>query len=192
MKLTKVISTAIDKGKQIVKILGFGSADVQTVFTIQPFGIDGNPVKGYRAIYADTASKEDKVLIGVIFENALADVGELRLHSEDADGAEMASIHLKNNGDIKMAANAAATLNALADGNLELNGNADFIARFSELKNGFDQLKSDFNTFINTQYNVHVHTGVTTGAGSSAVTPQLGSPSSASIDGSKVDNVKTN
>lgn len=191
MKLTKIISTAIEKSKLIIKILGFGSADIQTVFYVQPFGIDGNPVPGYRAIFADTASREDKILIGVIFENAITDIGELRLHSEDADGNEKASLHLKNTGEVEMIANANATLILKDDGIIEINGNADFMARFSELKNGFDQLKQDFNNLI-TAYNAHVHPGVTAGGASTLVTPSQGTSSTASIDDSKIDNVKTN
>ena len=191
MKLSKIISTAIEKSKLIIKILGYGSADVQTVYTIQPFGIDGNPVPGYRGIFADTSSKEDKILIGVLFENAMADIGELRLHSEDANGNEMASLHFKNTGEVELIANGSATLIAKDDGTIEINGNADNMVRYSELKTGFDQLKQDFNNFI-TIYNAHVHPGVTSGSASTSPPPVSGSSSGASINASKIDNVKTN
>lgn len=42
---------------------------------------------------------------------------------------------------------------------VELNGNTNFAVKYTELKTAFDQLKSDLNS--------HVHTGVTTGGGSS-------------------------
>jgi len=61
----------------------------------------------------------------------------------------------------------------LDDGIIELNGNNDFAVRFNALKTGFDNLVSDHNT--------HTH-------------PANGSPpsvlSTASIDSSKVDEVK--
>jgi len=191
MKISKIISTSIEKGKQIIKILGYGAKDVQTVFNVQPFGIDSRPVAKYRGIYADTASKEEKILIGVIFENAEALEGETRLHSEDSDQQEMASVYLKANGDIELTRNASSTIILKENGDIEINGNGDNMVRFSDLKSGFDTLKEDFNNFITT-FNSHVHAGVTPGGGSTAITPTPGSTSTADIDDSKIDNIKTN
>lgn len=47
-----------------------------------------------------------------------------------------------------------------------------------------NQLRSDFNTFVTVKYNLHKHTGVTTGPGSSAVADVLGSATSA-VDANK-------
>lgn len=173
MKLSKIISSAIEKGKLIVKILGYGANDVQTVFNIQPFGIDSRPVKGYRGIYADTASKEEKILIGVILESAIAEEGEIRFHSEDADKAEQAYLYLT------------------AGGELHLNGDADNAVRYSELETAFNELRDDFNNFI-TLYNAHVHPGVTSGSASTSPPPVSGSSSAADVSGAKIDNVLTN
>jgi phage gp45-like len=65
-----------------------------------------------------------------------------------------------------------AIITLLNTGNIEINGNSDFAVAFNDLKAGFDQLKSDFNT--------HVHA-------SNGVPPTI--LSTASIDGSKVSNV---
>ena len=53
------------------------------------------------------------------------------------------------------------------------NEGTDFLAKFNELKSGFDQLVGDFNA--------HVHTGT-------GVVPTV--PSTASIDDAKIDNMK--
>ena len=69
-------------------------------------------------------------------------------------------------------------------GNVEINGSADFAVAFNDLKTGFDQLRSDFNTFAST----HVHPGVTSGGASTGAA--VTTPSTASIDASKVSTVK--
>lgn len=60
------------------------------------------------------------------------------------------------------------------DGTLELGGSTKHMTRFEELKTGFDQLRTDFNA--------HVHA-------SNGVPPTT--PSTASIDDSKIDEIKT-
>ena len=67
----------------------------------------------------------------------------------------------------------------------------DFIARFNELKAGHDQLKSDLNSFITT-YNLHTHIVTTpdTINGTAAPTISTGSPSTASIDNAKIENIE--
>lgn len=197
MRLTKIISSVIKKGITVIKVLGYGSKDVQNVTNIAPFGIDANPLPGYRGIYADTGSKEDKVLIGVIFEDAIAQPGELRLHSENDSGDEVASFYLKKDGKVEANSVDDHTINtdkniSLNSGeDIKLNGDSDNMMRYTNMKNAFDTLKNDFNNFL-TAYNAHVHTGVTTGGGSSGPPPTPGTPSSADMSSAKIDNVKTN
>lgn len=190
--LTKIISTAIEKGKLIIKILGYGSADVKTVNNILPFGIDSRPIKNYRAIYASTGSKEDKFLIGVLFENSIVEEGEIRFHAEDKDGNEVSFASFKNNGDIELKSKNSAYIKLVNDGNIEVNGSADFLVRFSKLEEGFNNFKQDMNNFITTVFNTHVHPGVTSGGASTGPSPTPGTASSATISASKIDNLKTN
>ena len=68
-------------------------------------------------------------------------------------------------------------------------GATDFAVAYTDLKTAFDQLKQDLNTLINL-YNFHVHSGVTTGPGSTGTTPSVGTPSSADMTAAKVDKVK--
>ena len=169
MILSKIISTAIVKGLLKVKVLGLGSSDVKTVFNLLPFGIDSNPSKDYRAIYADTGINGEKVLLGVLNKQILAEAGEIRIFSE-IEGEIATFIHLKKNGKI------------------ELGGDSNFIAKFNELKTGFDQLKGDLNSHIQ-NYNSHVHPGVTAGGASTAVTVSTSTESEADIDEAKNDNL---
>lgn len=75
------------------------------------------------------------------------------------------------------------------DGTLEINGNTDFAVAFNNLKTAFDQLKSDHDALLN-EYKLHVHAGVTTGAGSTSAAGSSLLPSSADIDPAKVSTVK--
>jgi hypothetical protein len=87
--------------------------------------------------------------------------GATKIYATDADGAEKGS-HLLD-----------------SDGTHIFNEGEDFAVRFSALKTAFDELQSKFNS--------HVHSGVSTGGGSSAVTP---TPSTADISGAKVEEIQ--
>lgn len=63
-------------------------------------------------------------------------------------------------------------------GNIELNGNSDFVTAFTDMKVAFDQLVSDFN--------LHTHGGVQSGASSTLIPI----PSTADMSGAKVDTIK--
>lgn len=127
MRITKIISTAIVKSRLIIKVLGLGSKDIQTVYNITPFGIDSNPVSGLRAIWARTESMEDRILLGVLFEHAIAATGEIRLYSTNENGTIVFSLHLKN------------------DGTCEFGGNADNLVRYSKLNDGLQSTKTGIN-----------------------------------------------
>lgn len=164
MKISKVISTIIENGYNIVKILRLGESDVQTGYNVQPYGIDGNIPAGYRAIFSDTGNRGDKIIIGVINTKALAQVGELRLHSEKADSSESFVIHLKN------------------DGTCEIGGSSDNLVRFSKLEEAFNELKEKFNTFAQ---------NYSPGGPSSQGLPASIQPSNADISGAKINEIKT-
>ena len=150
-----------------------GKSDVQETEQIGPHGFDSNPVKDMVAIYAPTLQQGEPVILGYINKNHFElDPGESVMYSTNNDGDPQTHIKM------------------LIDGTMEIGGDADFMVRFNELKTGFDQLKTDFNNHL-TNYNTHVHPGVVVGPGSSAVTPSVSTPSSASIDNSKIEEIKT-
>jgi hypothetical protein len=168
----KVISNAIESGFRKIKIRRYGNDDLQTPAQSTPFGIDSAPPKGMIAVYAETHKKGKPVIIGYLNKSLLAADGETRIFSLQANGTLATFIWLK------------------ADGTMQIGGNTKNMVRFQELESGFNQLKADFNSFITT-YNSHVHSGVTTGGGSSGPTAGSGSQSSASIAGAKINEIKT-
>jgi len=64
----------------------------------------------------------------------------------------------------------------------------DYMARFNELKAGFDELKSDYNNFVTATYNLHQHP--TAAAGPPTPPTITGSSSTASIDNAKIDDIE--
>lgn len=175
MNLSKVVST--DFGnlvRRVIKVIVNGRADVRTAREVAPYGVDSNPVAGMIAVYSPTAVKGKAVIIGYLNVNQLADVGEFRAYSTDAGGNLKMYTWLKN------------------DGTMEIGGDAGNLTRFQELETGFNALKDDLNDLVNA-FNSHMHATAATGP---PVTPTPGTgipatPSTASIAGAKINEIKT-
>lgn len=123
-----------------------------------PPGDDSPPLADDKAFIVKKDGAGLYVVLGTLMVSEGANPGEKILFSRDSYGVTQAKIYLKN------------------DGTIEINGNADFAVAFNDLKTGFDQLVTDFNT--------HVHVE----SGGSTAPPTT--PSAASIDTSKVTGVK--
>lgn len=172
MQLTRVISTELnDLGRRLIKVLRYGKSDVQTPLQALPHGIDSNPVKDWLAVYSETTEKGKPVIIGYINPDQLAEVGGTRLYSTDSDGAVQFAIYLR------------------ADGTCEVGGDTDNMVRYSELETAFNELRDDFNNFVNLTYNLHQHPTAAIGAPSNPTV--TGQQSSADISGAKINEIKT-
>ena len=126
--LTNVLSTTLDAVKRrLTKVRVLGLNDIRTAFEAAPFGTDANPIKDMRAVYAETASKGDRVIVGYINKNQLALQGEHRLYSTDANGNLQTWIWMHN------------------DGTIEIGGNANHFTQYEAMKAAFDLLKTDLN-----------------------------------------------
>jgi len=163
VKISKIISSTIDKGRRILKILRLGKEDIQTSYESSPFGIDSNPTKDMIAIQMETAERGKTVIVGYINVNQIADVGELRLYSTNSQGVEQGYLYLKN------------------DGNLELNGNVDNAMKFIPM-----------NTALQNQVLLINAELVKIAAGLNAIVPgsYVPTPITLDITGAKVDTVK--
>ncbi len=177
MQLVTVISNEVDAlFQRIIKFRRFGKSDVQTSPQVAPYGTDSNPIKDMIAVYSATSEKGETVIIGYLNKNQLADIGEHRTFSTDEDGNVQFFVWLKN------------------DGTLQLGGDSKHLARFEELKSGFDQLKDDLNDMKN-KWNAFTLAYVQGGPSSVGTPPTLAGQdsqvSTASIDDSKIDEIKT-
>ena len=175
-KITKVISTQEDAEiRRLIKVLGLGTDDVQEVFQAAPYGDDSNPIKNMVAVMSETNDSGESVIVGYINKNQIAKAGEKRIFSTDSNGNVKMSLYLKN------------------DGNAEFGGNSDNLVRFSPLDSGYLALRSDLNAFISV-FNAHIHPfiGLAVGVpGATTPTATPGAPSSASISGAKIDEIKS-
>lgn len=182
LQLIKIISTEVDRvNRRVAKFLRYGKNDTQTSLQAAPPGVDANPIRDMIAVYAPTSEKGDTVVIGYINKNQVAEPGEHRIFSTDASGVVKASLHLKANGVI-----------VITGESIEFLGDAKTLAKFEELKDGFDQLKDDLNNHIQ-NWNTFA-AAYTPGSSSSVGTPptvQTSDPSSASVDDSQAENLKT-
>lgn len=138
---TRILLTSFDSTlRRVVKVLRLGSSDAKTAKEILPFGFDSNPLKNMVAIYAETSSKGGNVIIGYLNINQLAQIGESRMFSTDAQGNLKTWIWLHT------------------DGSIELAGKANHLAQFEGLQKAFNQLLSDFNAHVHTANNTPIAT----------------------------------
>lgn len=165
MILVKILSSALDDlQRRIPKFKRFGNSDVQTSFESGPYGIDSSPIKDMVAVYSETGEKGKTVIVGYINKNQLADVGETRLFSTDAQGVLKSYAWLKN------------------DGTIEFNGNENNLVRYTPLNSGLEAQKELINIEL-----------AKIAAAINAIVPLSYTPTPITIDisTSKVDELKT-
>ncbi len=170
MNLTKFVSSSIEEGRRILKVLRLGRSDVQTANEAVAFGIDSVPLRDLRAIYANTGQSGTNVIIGYISLSQVSVEGETRLYALDpSSGNKSIDIILRT------------------DGTMEVGGDADFMVRYSALETAYNELRDDFNSFIST-YNSHTHPAP---GGTTSPATQTGSTSAGDITGARIDEIKT-
>jgi hypothetical protein len=140
--VTKILSTSVDSLKRrVLKVLlngrvENGTGDVRQPLQSASFGVDSNPTEDKVGIYARSQTNGKYYIIGVINTASLAEVGETRLFSTDANGQLKFNIWLKNNGE-----GLIGTSDEPAD-------YTNFAVRFNELKQEFNKLKADHNELV--------------------------------------------
>lgn len=159
-----------------LEINSMGINDRRKYFILAPFGTAYNPPINTRVLTIPSENNDFNFSIGVLNKITSEGLGkgDRAIFSTSEDGSEIKSfIKFRN------------------DGTMEQNGDSDFLAGYTKLKEGFDQLLSDHNDLV-TAFNTHMHATAATGP---PVIPTPGSgipatPSTASIDSSKKDNLK--
>ncbi len=162
--------------------------DVRTVELFPGAGVDFNPANDCRV---EVVEANGVKITGIISDDISpeSDPGEYEIYSTDNPAVvKKAKIKLSSNGDITITAFTGAKIEVKASGDIVLNDGTDTAVKFSELETAFNQLKDDFDDFINTVYNLHNHPTALVGPVS---TPSVtGSPSTADISAAEVPEVK--
>lgn len=128
MNVVNIISSAFDSAKRrVLKFYRLGKSDVRTAYDASPYGFDGNPIKNMRAIYSETGTVGEQVIIGYINKNLLAAPGESRMFSTDDSGNLKMFIWLKK------------------DGTMQLGGAADNAVRYAALNTALQAEKDLIN-----------------------------------------------
>ena len=177
VQIGKVVGSALgtnrdsDETVMLLQVEVSDADDVQTVELHRGAGVDFNPPEG--SIVALVNGGNAWQIAATTNDNVGPDgldEGAYEIYSS-ASGAKAAKVNLDPGGDVT------------------INDGTKSAVSFPQLKAQFDQLTSDFNSLVNL-YNAHVHPGVTTGPGSTAVTVSLGSVSTASVDAAESDTIK--
>lgn len=127
-KIGTVVSSKVQDGKRVVKMVVLGKDDVQEIPQVAPHGIDSAPPKGVKALHVETLQRGASVSAGYINKEQQVNAGEIRISSTDADGNEQTFIYLHDNGDIS------------------IGGTSDNMVRYSPLNSGLQAFKNQVQT----------------------------------------------
>jgi hypothetical protein len=117
MNWSKYFSSVLDSfGHRLLKVSGYGTA---TADQVAPFGDDSCPVQGMDAIYCETDTDEQPLIMGYVNTNCLAGEGEKRFFSikKNEDGSYSQAFYTWMK----------------ADGTYEIGGNTDNLIRYTAL-----------------------------------------------------------
>lgn len=150
----------------------------QKVMVLTPYGLCSNPSDESLAIAFN---------INGVAANTVAMIddpknrkknlakGEVALYNYETESV----VYLKEDNSIEVESASGAKITLTATGNIELNGNSDFVTAFTDMKTAFDLAIAAINN--------HTHSDVTTGSGTSGT---ISTPVLISMDAAKVDTVK--
>lgn len=173
-----------------------GSGTNAQFSSVEEFAGDQRPVQIFGPCNEDFAPPENcktiniplgrgrGFLVSVAYHNQLitpvALPGERLIYSTNQAGdTVMAKVFLKQDGTLVIE-NSSGCVELAPSGNILLNGDADSVTAFTDMKTAFDQLITDFNNLVSA-YNGHGHTP--------AVVPQ-GVPTTADMTAAEVTDVK--
>ena len=178
INLATTISNTIKNGFRTIKSKTLGQ-NTATGETVTQGGIDFNPLKNMKAVYATTSNSSEPVCIGYLNKSIIDDLeqGEIAFYSTDGKTP-------------------SAFIKARKDGNIEINGDADNAIGFIPLNSSWTELITEINAFI-TIFNAHVHPVPTASAlsippaiGTTAITSTPATLATTTITSAKVDSVK--
>lgn len=147
--------------------------DVQTVEWIGKQGEDDGVILNSTVLIVPVGSTKYAFALDDGIEPVAAD-GEKKLYSIDS-GAKAAEINLDKTGDIEIKAKTGGNINLKEAGELELNGNNDFLISFTQLQT----ILSQFATAINVELAKYV-----------LITPGTALPVTIDITPAKMEKIK--
>lgn len=163
----------IADGKKIVQAVITGeNGAAGTAAVYGGHGEASRPVAGTRALRVSLGKLNFVIAAFNSWIEPPTNPGETKLYSTDEDGVEKATHYLDK------------------DGKHTFNNGTNHAAQYEALQTAFNQLKADFNDFINNKFNTHVHGGVSGGSSSTSTATPTGSASAADITPAKVEEIR--
>lgn len=158
-----VDSVKVKNGERKIKLIVAGNSDVRETDDCGIPGVDASPIKGMKAIYAQTQVEGEEVIIGYIIDQQQVASGEIKIYSQDDNGTQKFFAHFKK------------------DGTCNFGGDQDNLVRYT----GMDASVQKIVQFINQQLPL-IAAGIATGGGSYT-------PGTLSVDTSsaKIEEIKT-
>lgn len=182
MKIGRFISAIIENGFRFVTFYGTSRSDVLKKIQYTPFGFDSVPTKDTPLVFDESGIRGKGGVLGYAKVVDELNEGDSAMYATDAEG------------------NIVGKLIMLNDGTFKIGGDADNMVRYTPLKSGFDGLRTDLNALVTKHnqlvievnvfiglYNAHTPTPATLATLSTAV----GTPSTATIANSKINEIKT-
>lgn len=93
--LSKTVSARVVNAMRLIKAICFGKNDVRECNEVGPYGWDSCPQPGVVAVYMDTTSKGDNVIVGYANKGQICTPGESRMFFTDTAGALKYFVHVK-------------------------------------------------------------------------------------------------
>ena len=149
MMVTKAVIDQVKDGNniQLLKVGGLAGEVLDNVERIQNYGLSSNPPReGETVILCVGGNKDHPIAIaadsGADRKTGLAS-GEVAIYHKNGS-----FIYLKNNGDIQLVPSSEK---------VDIIGNLEASGEVKDSVGTLDELRTDFNTFVSTVYNTHIH-----------------------------------
>lgn len=156
----KITRSFIEKNlREIVTEIYEGGYTKQSRQVLPP-GIDSAPLADDQGVCIFIDGTPGKTVSVGVYPDPSVDPGEIRIFSRDSGGTKKAEIKFNANGDIIMDAAGGASANIKADGNIELNGNTDYLVSWTDL----NTVMQVYVTAINALFGTKLDGGGTPGA----------------------------
>ena len=168
MMLGKALLAAVDDAGdiQLVKVAGLAGETQDGIERLQDYGLSSSPPKNSEALVVYLTGNRDH---GVVI---VCDSGEYRVNQLES-------------GEVVLYSKFGQTILLDKNGDTVFNGGTDYAVAFDDLKSGFDELKNYVNNLV-----LPVTGAVPSSPPAAPVAGPPTIPSTASIDGSKVPEVR--
>lgn len=150
-----IINSVIDSGQiQLVKVQGLDGEVIDSVERLQNFGHTANPPEGSETILAYIGGNKDHP-VAIVVDSGKYRVKDLKPGESAVYDKTGSTVYLKEDGSIVISP---------SDDKVVLEGDLEATGDIKDSKGTLDELRTEFNTFVDATYGVHVHVSAAPGS----------------------------